>query len=350
MLIKLQENIVNQNSERSCRRSFLKTSVLSSLGLSAMAVTRPAADGISELYAGLKSGGFFESDIRTETRLPDDASFTEGPAASPDGLVYFTNIPASRIYRWDPDARELTVFRENSGKANGLAFDHQGRLLVCEQVPARVTRIDIRTGQTSVVAERFQGAGLEPPNDLAIDRHGRIYFSSRPSSDAPTRGGINGVYRVNVDGGIERILSAPDVQMPNGVALSPDERFLYVVESHPDEGHNRHIRSYPLNDRGELGKPDVLIDFYPGRSGDGMCVDSAGNLYVAAGLHKVRRTSETLDTRPGIHVISPRGQLLAFAKTPVDTITNCTFGGKDRKTLFVTCGPFLLSIRTIIPG
>ena len=81
-----------------------------------------------------------------------------------------------------------------------------------------------------------------------------------------------------------------------------------------------------------------------------MCIDQNGNLYVAAGLHQTRGTSETLDTRPGIHVISPEGQLLAYRKTPVDTITNCTFGGKDLKTLYITCGKYLLSIRTKIPG
>ena len=81
-----------------------------------------------------------------------------------------------------------------------------------------------------------------------------------------------------------------------------------------------------------------------------MCIDAEGNLSVAAGLHKTRKTSETLDTRPGIHVISPAGELLAFRETPVDTITNCTFGGKDLRTLYVTCGPFLLGIRTKVPG
>jgi gluconolactonase len=94
----------------------------------------------------------------------------------------------------------------------------------------------------------------------------------------------------------------------------------------------------------------VLIDFYPGRSGDGMCIDEEGNLYVAAGLHKTRNTSETLDTKPGIHVISPEGKLLAYRETPEDTITNCTFGGEDLKTLYVTCGSLWLSIPTKIAG
>ena len=85
-------------------------------------------------------------------------------------------------------------------------------------------------------------------------------------------------------------------------------------------------------------------------SGDGMAIDAKGNLYVAAGLHATRKTSETLDTKPGIHVISPQGKILAFRETPEDTITNCTFGGKNLKTLFVTCGTKLLAIPTRIPG
>ena len=108
--------------------------------------------------------------------------------------------------------------------------------------------------------------------------------------------------------------------------------------------------AFDLHEDGSISNRRVLYDFYPGRSGDGMCIDLAGNLYVAAGLHQRRGSSETLDTRPGIHVISPEGKLLAFRETPEDTITNCTFGGEDLKTLFVTCGSYLLSIRTKIPG
>ena len=90
-----------------------------------------------------------------------------------------------------------------------------------------------------------------------------------------------------------------------------------------------------------------IIDFYPGRGGDGLCVDEEGNLYIAAGLHKTRGTHET---HPGIHVVSPKGTLLAYLATPTDTLTNCTFGSTDRRTLFITCGDTLLSVRTKCPG
>ena len=138
--------------------------------------------------------------------------------------------------------------------------------------------------------------------------------------------------------------------MPNGLVTAPDGKHLYLIEAHPDADHHRDIRRYEITEDGRLVNEEVVIDFYPGRSGDGMAIDAKGNLYVAAGLHATRKTSETLDTKPGIHVISPDGKLFAFRETPEDTITNCTFGGKDLKTLFVTCGTKLLAIPTLIPG
>jgi gluconolactonase len=138
--------------------------------------------------------------------------------------------------------------------------------------------------------------------------------------------------------------------MPNGVVTSPDGSVLYLVESDSDAERNRCIKAFDLDDAGNISNERVLYDFYPGRSGDGMCVDREGNLYVAAGLHTLRGTSETLDTRPGIHVISPGGILLAYRETPIDSVTNCTFGGIDLKTLYVTCGNVLLSMPTGIAG
>ena len=131
---------------------------------------------------------------------------------------------------------------------------------------------------------------------------------------------------------------------------SKDNKTLYLIEAHPDADHHRDIRAYDLAEDGSLSNERILINFYPGRSGDGMCIDAEGNLYVAAGLHATRETSETLDTRPGIHVISPAGELVAYRETPVDTITNCTFGDDDLRTLYVTCGKYLVSMRTQIPG
>jgi gluconolactonase len=284
------------------------------------------------------------------TRLNDEQVFTEGPAVDREGNVYFTNIPVSKILKWDPLKNKLSVFRTGSNSANGLRFTMNGELLVCEGQPARLTRTNMKTGGITVLADQFNGKAIQSLNDLDFDSSGRIYFSSRASNPDPQKENRRSVYRVDPDGKIHQLLTEPQVHMPNGIVLSPDEETLYLIEAHGEEDHNRNILAFDLHEDGSISNQRVLYSFYPGRSGDGICIDIEGNLYVAAGLHKRRGSSETLDTRPGIHVISPEGKLLAFRETPEDTITNCTFGGEDLKTLFVTCGSYLLSIRTKIPG
>jgi gluconolactonase len=231
-----------------------------------------------------------------------------------------------------------------------LYFAPDGDLLCCEGGANRVTRMDRRTGAIRVLADQFKGKPFAKPNDLCMDRKGGVYFTSRSGVEDVDGENVKAVYRIDPDGSVAQVLAWPEVHMPNGIVLSPDESKLYLIEAHPDADRHRDIRVYDVAVDGSLKNGRVLIDFYPGRSGDGMCIDSQGNLYVAAGLHKTRGTSETLDTKPGIHVISPDGKLLAFRETPVDTITNCTFGGADLKSLYVACGNLLLEIRTEIPG
>jgi len=318
-----------------------------------MAGVRAAwAAGVSDLYAGLDSKKYL-GPVEIAATVEHAQIFTEGPAVSATGDVYFTNVPPNHIMKFDVKSKELTVFRENSNAANGLLFDPQGRLIACEggqQEDGRVTRTDFRTGEITVLVDAYNGHPLGAPNDLTMDAQGRIYFTSRLANTDPAKGNVNSVYRIDPDGRTSRILASPEIHMPNGIVTSPDNKILYLIESHPKADHARCIRAYDLQSDGTVRNERILIDFYPGRSGDGMCIDREGNLYVAAGLHNTRKTSETLDTRPGIHVISPEGKLLAFAETPVDTISNCTFGGEDLRTLYVTCGPYLLQIRTEIPG
>ena len=289
-------------------------------------------------------------EVRVETEVIADEVFTEGPAVHADGRVFFTNVPASTILIWDPKTQTTSVFRENSHGANGLLFDPQGRLLACEGEAGRITRTDLETGAIEVLADRFDGRPFQAPNDLTLDAEGRVYFSSRSGGEVPADVNPKGVYRIDPDGRVHPLLREPDVHLPNGLALSPDGHTLYLIDADADVGRNRHLRAYDLRPDGTLTNGRTLVDFYPGRSGDGMAVDVRGNLYVAAGLHARRGTSETLDTRPGIHVFSPSGERLAYAETPVDTVTNCTFGGSDGRTLYVTCGPLLLSLRTEIRG
>ncbi|MDA1162527.1 MAG: SMP-30/gluconolactonase/LRE family protein [Planctomycetota bacterium] len=305
------------------------------------------AAGVADEYVGLDSSRYL-SDLKVLAKIENSKVFTEGPAADAHGNLYFTNVAANRILKWD--GTSLTVFRENSNAANGLYFEPDGSLLACEGGVGRVTRTNMKSGEVTVLADSYNGFPLASPNDLCCDASGRIYFTSRPGGEDPTKGNVNAVYRIDSDRTLTQLLKWPDIHMPNGIVISPDNRTLYLIEAHPEADRNRNILAFNLLPDGSLSNRRTLIDFYPGRSGDGMCIDSQGNLYVAAGLHATRKTSETLDTKPGIHVVSPQGKLLAFMETPEDTITNCTFGGSDLKTLFVACGTLLVSIRTKIPG
>ena len=290
-----------------------------------------------------------------EVAVATTVAFTEGPTVAEDGTVYFTDLGNNRIMRLSTTG-QLSTFRQPSHRANGLIFDSEWRLLACESgdgdtVPPRVTRTNMETGGIEVIADAFEGKRLHSPNDLSFDTQGRIYFTDRPGPNPqPDQTGVHAVYRVDPDGTIARILTEPEVVRPNGIVISPDDRTLYVIETEQSEGGPRLIRAYDLSDAGTVSNMRVFHDFSPGRSGDGMTIDSEGNLYVAAGLNRRRGTSETLDTVAGIHVFSPDGELLEHIPIPEDTITNAAFGGPDLRTLYVTAGKTLFSIRTDITG
>lgn len=282
-------------------------------------------------------------------------AFTEGPTVAEDGTVYFTDLYNNRIMRLSTEG-VLSTFRQPSHRANGLIFDSQWRLLACEggdgdTVLPRVTRTDMETGDIEVIADAYNGKQLHQPNDLTFDGQGRIYFTDRPGPNLrPEQTGVHGVYRIDPDGSIDRILTEPEVMRPNGIIISPDDATLYVIETKQSEGGPRLIRAYDLSAEGTVSNMRVFHDFYPGRSGDGMTIDSEGNLYVAAGLNSLRGTSETLDTVAGIHVFSPTGELLEHIPIPEDTITNAAFGGPDLRTLYVTAGKTLYTFKTDIVG
>ncbi len=267
-------------------------------------------------------------------------AFTEGPAVDAAGNVFFSEMWSGRILRFAP-GQGVTVFREKSHGSNGLVFDAQWRLLACEAEPPRVTRTDMKSGEVEVLADAWNGKPFVAPNDVTLDGKGRVYFTDLP-------GGA--VYRVDPGGRIDRILAAPDIQRPNGIVISPDDRTLYHVEANQSKGGERMIRAFDLAPDGSVSNMRVHYNFYPGRSADGLAIDTQGNIYAAAGLNRRRGTSETLDTRAGIHVISPQGKLLRYYPIPEDTVTNCAFGGADMKTLYVTAGKTLFQIRVDVPG
>jgi len=278
-------------------------------------------------------------------------AFTEGPTVDREGNVYFTEITTQRIMKLGTNGL-LSTYREKSNAANGLLLDPEGRLIACEggelERPGvkvagspRVTRTDLKTGKIEVLADNYQGKSFTAPNDVTIDSKGRLYFTDLI--------GV-AVYRLDGPGKLERILAAPDIQRPNGIQISPDDRKLYLIEANGAQGGARMIRSYDLQPNGTVTNMKVHYNFYPGRSADGMSIDTQGNLWASAGLNQLRGTSETLDTKAGVHVISPEGKLIQFIPIPEDTITNNAFGGPDMKTLYITAGKNLYKIRTEIAG
>ena len=275
----------------------------------------------------------------------------EGPTADQDGNVYFADRPSERIMMLSPEG-VLSTYREPSNATNGLVVDSQNRLIACEGAPwvrdwvevtgtPRITRTDLETGETEILIDSYRGMPLTGPNDVTIDGRGRIYF---------TEPGARAVYRIDEPGQIERILGPEDIQRPNGIQISPDDSILYLVEANRQEGGARMIRAYDLQSDGTVLNMRIHYDFYPGRSADGMSIDTEGNLYAAAGLNRLRGSSETLDTKSGVHVIAPDGELLRIILIPEDTVTNTTFGGPDMRTLYVTAGKTLYTTRTEIPG
>jgi len=291
-------------------------------------------------------------------------AFTEGPTADAEGNVFFTDQANNRIMRLAVDGK-LSTFRQPANFANGMVFDARFRLLVCESGdPAagtrpRVTRTDLKTGSIEILAEGYEGKRFAAPNDITFDGQGRIYFSDKPPvasiSAAPVAAtsepvGNGGVYRIDTDGRVTRILGPPEIEMPNGLMISPDDKVFYLIESNPVDKGARMIRAYDLRPDGSVSNMRIFHNFYPGRSADGMSIDVKGNLYAAAGLHATRGTNETLDTKCGIYIFSPTGALLKFIPVPEDTITNCAFGGSDLKTLYVTAGKSLFKVRTEVEG
>lgn len=263
--------------------------------------------------------------------------FTEGPLwdAGTRSLL-FSDIPADRIYRWR-DGAAAEVFREPSGKSNGLAWDEDGRLLACEHLTRRVSSTETG-GAVVTLADRYQGRRLNSPNDLVVHAGGAVYFTDPPygiqsasvGAIAEQEQPVNGLYRVVP--GREAELLAADFDRPNGLAFSPDEKRLYVNDT-----PRYHVRAFEVRPDGTLTGGEVLAEF-PAEAGegrpDGLKVDVAGNLYT---------------TGPGgLWLVAPDGVLLAHVRLP-EKATNCAWGD-DGLSLYVTAGASVYRLRTRIRG
>jgi gluconolactonase len=279
----------------------------------------------------------------------------EGPAWHPKlGLL---TSGGGHIYRRDL-AGKVSIYRENAG-TNGLLFDREGRLVMCQPSQRRVVRLD--TGGTlTVLADLYTGKRFNQPNDLTIDSKGRIYFSDPQYGDRGTielldRDGkaIEGVYRIDLDGRVTRIITH-EVDRPNGLVVTPDDKYLYVADNNNNTvGGARKLWRFNLQADGtvDVATRKLIHDWKTTRGPDGVKLDSAGRLFVAAGLNRQNAPYESQDKpTAGVYVFSPAGELQQFIAISRDETTNCAFGGDDLKTLFVTAGGSLWSIRVSTPG
>jgi gluconolactonase len=279
----------------------------------------------------------------------------EGPAWSPTGSLYFSG--QGKIFRRDPDG-SVHVFRADSGGSNGLLFDHEGRLIVCEAKNRRVTRTEL-SGAITVLADRFDGHRFNQPNDLTIDSKGRIYFSdprygSREGMEMVDQKGktVEGVYRIDAPGKVTRIITH-EADRPNGVLVSPQDEFLYVADNNNNTaGGARKLWRFKLNRDGSIDPSSrkLLFDWKTGRGPDGVKMDRRGRLFVAGGLNQPHPPHETAEFKGGVYILSSEGKLLDFVPIPVDEVTNCAFGAPDLRTLFITAGGTLWTIPVDAPG
>ncbi|HIC49243.1 MAG TPA: SMP-30/gluconolactonase/LRE family protein [Dehalococcoidia bacterium] len=271
-------------------------------------------------------------------------STSEGPAWDGESLL-FTHIPESKIYRFNPKTSTTEVFRENTNCANGLMFDESGNLYACEGGGRRVVRYE--SDSTEVLAESYQGSRFNVPNDLAIDTQGRVWFTDPfyegaggPWSEDRSNKELDhdSVYRIDMTDGKSTAVSrvTEDTTRPNGLLFSLDYQTLYVAQSGRLSEEKRQLRAYPVNSDGSLGNHEVIHDFGEHRGIDGMVLDADGNIVATAGY-------KAGGPGPLIYVFSASGEVLETHPTPFDRPTNCSFGGEDLSTLYVTTGDgFLL--------
>ncbi|MBM3555430.1 MAG: SMP-30/gluconolactonase/LRE family protein [Alphaproteobacteria bacterium] len=272
-------------------------------------------------------------------RLAVGFRWAEGPVWFGDGrYLLWSDIPNNRIMKWEEETGAVSIFRKPSGHANGNTRDRQGRLITCEHGGRRVVRTEY-DGSLTVIADRFEGKRLNSPNDVVVKSDGSIWFTDPPFGILGTYEGHRAtpelpqnVYRVDPASG-EAVAVALDLRAPNGLAFSPDERTLYVVESRATP--NRLILAFDVGRDGRtLSNKRVLIDAGPGTP-DGFRVDVDGNLWCGWGMGRPE-----LD---GVMVFSPDAKPIGRIGLP-ERCANVCFGGANRDRLFMAAGKSLFAL------
>jgi gluconolactonase len=306
---------------------------------------RPAELGVERADAALDA--VVPADARLE-RVASGFEFTEGPVWTRDGALLFSSPNTNVIYRWDPIGT-VEVFRAKSGYSgvdvgnyaqpgsNGLTFDPDGLLAICQHGNRRIVRVNPH-GDVTVLADQYEGKRLNSPNDLVYRSDRTLFFTDPPfglpeaSNDPKKELAFSGVYRVR--GGVVTLVTS-ELEGPNGIALSPDERCLYVGNWDPER---KVVMRYEIDPSGTTSEGSVFFDMTqaPGSDAiDGMKVDARGNLYVCG--------------PSGIWVLSPEAKHLGTLLLPEDP-HNLAWGDDDARTLYVTAQTSIYRMRLSIPG
>jgi gluconolactonase len=276
--------------------------------------------------------------------LASGFNWSEGPVWRDGGLV-FSDVPENTVFCWKEGDTAAKVVLKPSGSlkgdgqgSNGLQVDAQGNLILCQHGERRIARLE-KDGTFTALADKFEGKRFNSPNDLVIAKSGTIFFTDPPyglkkgeASELPQ----HGVYSVTPAGKVSLVIA--DIRFPNGIALSPDQKTLYVAVSDPQ---NTRVMAYDLQEDGSAKNGRVFFNAQPLKSKerkggcDGMKVDGNGNIWT---------------TGPGgVLVISKDGRHLGSILTGQAT-ANCAFGGEDRSTLYITADMFLLRVKTLTKG
>ncbi|MDR1524726.1 MAG: SMP-30/gluconolactonase/LRE family protein [Tannerella sp.] len=264
------------------------------------------------------------------TLLAGGFRFTEGPATDKDGNVYFTDQPNNRILKWSVEDETLSVFNENTGRANGLYFDKEGHLLSCSDQENEIWAFDM-DGNHRILLTDFEGKKLNGPNDLWVHPNGGIYFTDPLyKRDYWTRNPERQqdgehVYYLSPDRK-KVIRVATDLEKPNGIIGSPDGRLLYVADIKAGKTYVYEIR------------PDATLankKLFASMGSDGMTMDSNGNIYL---------------TGKGVTVFNPEGEQVAHIPVEAGWTANACFGGKDMKTLFITASEYFYGLKMNVAG
>lgn len=274
-------------------------------------------------------------------RIGSGFTFTEGPIWHPrDHFLLFSDIPPSIRRCWDGTA--ASEFLKPSNKGNGMTYDRELRLLVCEHATSSVARFT--DGKREVIASHFEGKELNSPNDIVVARDGSVWFSDPTYGRMPVYGverpcelDFRGVYRIPPGGGaLELVVEKSLFAQPNGLCFSPDEKKLYIADTGRTHGqqHPAHIRVFDLADDGKLGGGKVFADCSAGLF-DGFRIDTEGRLWSSSA--------------EGIHCFDPDGTLIGKIMVP-EVVSNVCFGGLKRNQLFICGTTSLYSIHLHVNG